>query len=91
MAFRYIVRFPALLALPIALRELHSISNKKRPAETRRNDSQCFKLKLKELAPSVAPNDTVIVKSAVSLKRPYSSLRIAAVDAVSTARAAIVA
>jgi hypothetical protein len=34
MAFRYIVRFPALLALPIALRELHSISNKKAPSRS---------------------------------------------------------
>lgn len=49
------------------------------------------RLKVKQLAPSVAPNDSVIFKSVVSLKRPYSSLRIAAVDAVSTARAAIVA
>ena len=31
MVFRYIVCFPALLALPIALRELHSIGNIKAP------------------------------------------------------------
>jgi hypothetical protein len=37
MVFRYIVSFPALLAFSIALREPHSISNKKAPS---RNQAQ---------------------------------------------------
>lgn len=43
------------------------------------------RLQFKQLAPSVAPNDAVIVKSIVNLKRLYRSLRIVAVDAVSAA------
>lgn len=47
--------------------------------------SKLSRLQSKQLAPRVAPNDAVIVKPVVNLKRLYRSLRIAAVDTVSTA------
>ena len=68
------------------------LSDSPRIAAIRREPgSHVHTLKFKQLAPRVAPDYSVIVKSIVALERPDRSLRIVTVDAVGAARAAVVA